>query len=808
MSQLSRDLRYAARALARSPAFAAVALATLALGIGANTAIFSVVDAVLLRPLPYGEPERLVAVYQTLPSQGVTSNGASYPNYADWAAQTKSFEKLGAVRMHDYTMTGLGEPALVAAGTVTSNVFPLLRAAPLHGRGLVPSDDDAGSPPVAVLSERLWRERFGGDPSAVGKTIRLDERVFTIVGVMPAAFKTPPNVPPAEIWTPLVQDPVFSDLREKRGGHYLTIVGRLAPSVSAAQAQAELSGIIAELARRFPKENEGWGVRLVPLSESYVAGVRTALLVLLGAVALVFLIACANVANLLLARSTGRAREVAIRTALGASRGALLRQFLTECLLLGLAGGGLGLAVAAAGTGSLRAWLPADLPRVGDIALDAPVLLFSLAASIAAVVVFGLAPSLHASGMSLSGALREGSAGTGESAGKRRLRRALVAAETALSFVLLVGAGLLARSFARLQEVPLGFEPARVLTAGMSLPRAQYGKPEQWLGFYSTLVERLKSDPGVESVAASLPLPLYGGGLNFAFKIEGRPERPGSDLTANYTSMTPAYFHVLGIPLLRGRLIGDGDVAGAPMVCLISSTFAKRFFPGEDAIGHRLAFGFRESVSREIVGVVGDVRRDGLGAESRPEMYVPFAQDPWWAAYAVVRTAGDPAKLAGTLRSEVRALDPTLPVESVQPMTDMVSDSVAQPRFRTTLLGLFGLVAFLLAAIGTYGVISYSVGQRTREVGIRMALGAGRRDVLRLVIGEGLVLTAAGLAIGAVGALILTRYLASLLFEVGRLDPATYAVVGVTLLLAGVLACWIPARRAARVDPLTALRSE
>ncbi|HKD17568.1 MAG TPA: ABC transporter permease [Thermoanaerobaculia bacterium] len=808
MSQLGRDLRYAARMLARSPGFTAVALATLALGIGANTAIFSVVDAVLLRPLPYGEPDRLVAVYQTLPSQGVSSGGASYPNYADWAAQTKSFERLGAVRMHDYTMTGQGEPALVVAETVTSNVFALLRAAPLHGRGLVPSDDGGGAAPVAVLSEKLWRERFGGDPSAIGKTVRLDERLFTVVGVMPASFKTPPNVPPAELWTPLVQDPVFSDLREKRAGHYLTIVGRLAPGVSSAQAQGELAGIVAELARRFPKENEGWGVRLVPLAESYVAGVRTALLVLLGAVGLVFLIACANVANLLLARATSRAREVAIRTALGAGRGALLRQFLTECLLLGLVGGGLGLAVAAAGTGALRAWLPPDLPKVGEIGLDARVLAFSLLASIAAVVVFGLAPSLHASGANLSGALREGSAGTGESAGKRRLRHAFVAAETALSFVLLVGAGLLARSFARLQEVPLGFEPAHVLTAGMSLPRSQYGKPEHWLAFYSTLVDRLKSDPGVESVAASLPLPLYGGGLNFAFKIEGRPERPGTDLSANYTSMTPSYFRVLRIPLLKGRLIGDGDVEGSPRVCVISSAFAKRFFPGEDPIGRRLDFGFRESVSREIVGVVGDVRRDGLGAESRPEMYVPFAQDPWWAAYAVVRTFGDPAQLAETLRREVRALDPALPVEDVQPMTQMVSDSVAQPRFRTTLLGLFGLVALLLAVIGIYGVISYSVGRRTREVGIRMALGAGRRDVLKLVIGEGLVLTAAGLAIGALGAVVLTRYLATLLFEVGRLDPTTYVTVAATLLLAGVLACWVPARRASRVDPLTALRSE
>ena len=807
MRALGRDLRYAARMLRKSPGFAAVALATLALGIGANAAIFSVVDAVLLRPLPYGSPERLVAVYQTLPRQGVSSNGASYLNYLD-LARARSFEGLGAVRMHDFTLTGRGEPALVVAGTVTANVFPLLRSRPLLGRGLQPSDEGASAAPVAVLSEKLWRERFGADPDVVGRTVRLDERPFTIAGVMPASFKTPPDVPPAELWTPLEQDPVFADLKQKRGGHYLTLVGRLADGVTREQAQAELSTIAAALAREYPKENEGWGVRLVPLAESFVAGVKTAMVVLLGAVGFVFLIACANVANLLLARASARSREVAIRSALGASRADLIRQFLVESLLLGLLGGGLGLALAASTAGALRAWLPAGLPRIGEVGVDARVLAFGLVASLVAAVVFGVAPAVAAADRRLWGALRDGAAGAGEGRGKRRLRRALVVAETALSFVLLVGAGLLARSFARLQHVPLGFNPARVLTAGMSLPRSQYAHPDEWRSFYTNLVGRLEGAPGVEAVAASLPLPLYGGGLNFAFRIDGREEKPGADLSANYTALTPGYFRVLQIPLVRGRLLDARDSADAPKVCAVSAAFAKRYFPGEDPIGRRLIFGFKEAVPREIVGIVADVKRDGRAADSRPEMYVPFAQEPWWAAYVVLRTSGDPARLSGVVRAEVRALDPGLPIESVQPMTEIVADSVAQPRFRTTLLSLFGFAALLLAVVGTYGVLSYSVGSRTREVGIRVALGAERGDLLRMVVGEGLTLTVLGLAAGAFGAVLLTRFLSTLLFGVGRFDPLTYAGVAAALIAAGLAACWVPARRAMRVDPVRALRSE
>jgi putative ABC transport system permease protein len=808
VSPLLQDLRYAVRALRKSPAFTAVALATLALGIGANTAIFSVVNAVLLKPLVFPESGRLVAFYQTLPREGVMNNGVSYLNYADFASRSRSFEQLGALRMHDFTLTGRGEPALVVAGTVTGNIFQLLRTKPLLGRSLTAADEAPDAPAVAVLSERLWRERFGGAPAAVGQTVRLDQKVFTVVGVMPGRFRSPPDRPPAELWTALAQDPVFGDLRQRRGGHYLTVVGRLRPGVALATAQAEVATLAAGLARQFPKENEGWGTRIVPLAESLVSGVRTALSVLLGAVALVFLIACVNVANLMLMRSSARSRELAVRTALGAGRGRLARQLLTESLVLGLSGGALGVALALSGMKALKAWLPADLPRVSEVGIDGRVLIFSFFASLAATLVFGVGPALAAGRANLSAALREGSAGAGESGGRRRLRGLLIAGETAFSFVLLVGAALLIRSFVRLQEVPLGFRPAGVLTAGMSLPRTQYADPQQWIGFYTALVDRLAAEPGVEAAAASLPLPLAGAGLNFAFSIEGHAEEPGADKSANYTAATPGYFRVMGVPLVSGRTFSQRDGATAPRVCVVSAAFARRYFPGENPLGKRLVFGFPSPVAREIVGVVGDVKRDGLALPSQPEMYVPFVQEPWWAAYALVRTSGDPARLSSAMRADVKALDPSLPLEDVAPMRQFVDDSVAQPRFRTTVLGLFGAAALLLAVLGIYGVISYSVGRRTREVGIRLALGAAPSDVLRMVLFEGLGLVALGLALGLAGALLSTRYLSSLLFEVSRLDALSYAGVAALLLLAGLAASWLPARRATRVDPVSALRAE
>ena len=817
MGPFLQDLRFGARSLVRTPGFTAVALATIALGIGANTAIFSVVEAVLLRPLPFPGADRLVSVTQTEPARGISGTGASYLNFVDWRTRTKSFDHLSAIRMHDYTLTGHGDPALVTAGTVTADLFQALDRPTLLGRTLTPADDDPAAPPVAVLTERLWRSRFSADPGIVGRTVLLDQQPVTVVGVMPERFKTPPETPPVQLWLTLTHDPVFADLREKRDGHYLRVVGKLRSGVSIESARAELATIQSALAREYPKENGGWRIAIEPLAESLVSGVRTALLVLLGAVALVFAIACANVSNLLLARASARSREVAIRTALGAGRNRLLRQFLTEGLLLAAAGGLLGILLAFAALRGITAWLPADLPRVDEIRLDATALLFACGTTLLAAVAFGLVPALQGSASGLFGALKEGSAGAGEAPRRRRLRSALVGAETALSFVLLIGAGLLMRSFLRMQEVPLGFRPSGVLTAGLSLPRTQYARNDEWLSFYQRLVERLKTEPGVDSVAAVLPLPLTSSGLNFGFTIERRASDPGADLSANYTAATPDYLRVLGLQLRRGRWITTGDSESAPKVCVISERFARLHFSGEDPIGRRLVFGFKDRVPRTIVGVVGDVRRDGLAVVSRPEMYVPFAQEPWWAAYIAVRAAGDPSSyssssssssLAAAIRRAVASLDPSMPVDEIQPMSAFVSDSVAQPRFRTTLLSLFGATALLLAVVGLYGLIAYDVGRRAREIGIRLALGAGRADVFGLVLRQGLAPTLVGLAAGLPGAVFLTRFLSSLLFETTPLDPVTYAAVAAVLLAAGLAACWIPARRALAIDPMRVLRSE
>jgi predicted permease len=808
MSSLGQDARFAARTLVRSPGFTTVALLTLAIGIGASTAIFSIVNAVLLAPLRYPQPERLVAVYQTLPSKSVWASGLSYPNFTDFARDARSFEGMAAIRLHDYTLTGQGEPTLVVGGSVTANLFSVLGGRALLGRGLVPADGAPEAPAVAVLSERIWRERFGADPAVVGRTVTLDARPATVVGVMPATFKTPPEAPPTELWLTLAHDPVFGDLRQRRGGHYLKVVARLAAGVSIGQAQAELATIGKGLSQRYPTENEGWDARAVPLAESLVGDVRKPLFVLLGAVALVFLIACANVANLLLARASARGREVAIRAALGAGRARLAAQLGTECVVLALAGGLLGLLAAYASVRGLRAWLPADLPRISEIGVDARVLVFSLVVSLAAAVVFGLAPILQLSGGRLFDALKEGGQGSGESGRRLRLRSLLVVVETAVSFMLLVGAGLLGKSFLLLSDVNLGFRPEHVLTAGLSLPRNQYSKPEEWIAFYRELVDRLKTRPGVDAVAAALPLPLTGSGLNFGFQVEGRAaEKPGNQ-SANYTAATADYFRVMGIRLLSGRLFGSGDTPESAKVCLISEAFARRTFPGEDPLGKRLVFGFTKGVSREIVGVVGDVRRDGLASPSQPEMYVPFGQDAWWAAYLALRTTGDPARLSATVRNEVRALDPTLPIAAVEPMGQFVTDSVAQPRFRTSLLGLFAATALVLSLVGLYGVVSYNVGRRTREVGVRMALGARGSDVVRLVLANGLGLAGLGLAAGLAGAFLVTRWLSGLLYGVSPLDPATYAGVALLFLAALLSACYVPARRATQVDPVRALRAE
>lgn len=810
LEQMLQDLRYGLRMLRKNPGFTAVVVLTLALGIGANTAIFSVVYAVLLKPLPYAHSEQLFTVFQQLSNDKTSATGISYANLSDLREQNHVFSEVAGNTHHQLTLTGHGEASVIEASVVTGGFFALFAEKPLIGRVFFPEDDKPGAPAVTILSENLWRSTFGADPAVIGKSIDLDKRSFTIVGVMPTRFRFPLVTESEQLWIPLAQDPLFGPWIGRRGGHWLQATGRLKAGVSTAQAQTELNAIGARLAKDFPKEDDGWILQMIPLQQLMVFNVKSALFVLLGAVGLVLLIACANIANLLLTRATSRAREIAVRTTLGAGRNRIVRQLLSETAILGLLGGVAGVALAYWGVQSLASLLPGDVPQVNPIRVDKFVLCFALLLSAVASFAFGLAPALYAANAQLQSNLREGGGRAGESGTRLRARSFFAAAQIALAMILLVGAGLLMRSFAKLTSVNPGFDVQSVVKANIALPRTQYSTPQQWTAFAYNLLGRMRAQPGVQESAFAVPTPMDGN-INLGFDVVGSPSPTEAESrTADYVSVTHDYFHLMGIPLMSGRLFNEGDVASSQKVTVISRALARRYFPNQDPIGKQLSFGFPPdgTAAREIVGIVGDVRDMGLDQDPGPMMYVPYAQAPFPGADVVVKSTLNVSSVTAAIRESLGQIDKDLPLGDIAEMPNIVSESVAQPRFRTFLLGLFAAMALILAATGIFGVISYSVSRRTQEIGIRVALGASRAAILQMVLRETLLLAVAGLAVGIPCALAASRLVAHMLFGVSAHDPVTILAVAVALASVAALAGFIPARRAMRVNPMVALKYE
>ena len=807
------DVRYGARMLRNAPGFTAVAILTLALGIGANTAIFSVVDAAVLRPLPYPHASRLVLVFRANPKAGIGESEPTYPDFTEIRDDTQVFSAVAGTASHDLTLTGRGEPTVVSTVVVTPQYFSVFDVKPMLGRAFLSADGLRGAAPVAILSENLWRSRYGADPKVIGSSIVLDHRPFTVIGVMPAAFRSPFFPAKEQVWIPLMQDPLFSTLAAIPGRPFLATLARLRRGVSRKQAQAQVEAIAARLVREFPAQNRGFTLGVEPLAEEVVGQqVKTALLVLLGAVGLVLLVACANIASLLLTRATARTREMAVRAALGAARGRLARQLLAESALLGVVGALAGVGLAFGCLQGLHSLLPSALPRLRPIRLNGEVLAFALGLSLAASFLFGLAPALSAAGAHLYTGLREAARST-ESVARRRARGLLAAAELAVAMVLVVGAGLLIHSFVALTSVNPGFNTHNVWQAEISLPRFEYSTPKQWVAFSNEFLHRLQAEPGVKQAAFGVPLPFFvqGGSVELGFHIVGNPPpASGTGPTADYFSTSPDYFRVMEIPLLRGRFFSDEDSFIAPRVAIISRAFAQRYFPHEDPLGKQLVFGFPPNtmVTRRIVGVVGDVRSVSLGKAPAPTMYVPFAQEPFWGGPLVVKSSLNAAAVYSAIRQATSRIDPNLPVTEFEPLQNAVAASVASPRFRTLLLGLFGALALALAAAGIFGVLSYSVSQRTNEFGVRIALGASPGSIRQMALAEGAKLAAAGLGAGALAAFGLAHLLQSQLYAVTTRDPLTYLGAAVLLAAVALAACYMPARRAMRVDPVEALRHE
>ncbi|MFY9609808.1 MAG: ABC transporter permease [Blastocatellia bacterium] len=815
MESLRQDLAYGFRTLVKNPGFTIVAVLALALGTGANTAIFSVVNGVLLKPLPYQEPDRLVMVWTNNTKANRPQDAMSVPDLLDYR-ENSVFEQIASMSFDDFNLTGRDQPERVQGTMVSANFFSMLGVRPQLGRTFLPEEDQAGADRVVIISDGLWKRSFGGDPEIINRAIQVNGAGFTVVGVTPAEFQSPEKGD--ELWVSMSFDatdrlriPSISTPEDfkKRTFRFFKSVARLKPGVALDQAQAEMSTIASRLEQQYPDSNAGMGINLVPLHRQIVGDIKPALLLLFAAVGLVLLIACANVANLLLARAAARQKEIAIRVALGAGRARLIRQMLTESVMLALVGGVLGVGLAWLGLRLLVGINPANTPRLGEIEIDGRVLGFTLLVSVLTGLVFGLVPALQASRPDLNETLKEGARGSTGGIGRQRVRNILVVTEVALTQMLLIGAGLMIKSFYSLQEVNPGFNPASVLTMQVTLPPLKYAEDTQITAFYEQTLKRIEALPGVQAAAAATTLPMTGNSIVRRFTIDGRaPAAPNERLLANYAAISPEYFRAMGIRLIAGRGFTDHDRDSSQPVIIINDTMRRRFWPNEDPIGKHISITAETGVSREIVGVVADVKHSSLDAESGLEIYEPYLQFPWSFMAIAVRTAADPLRLAPAVRTEILAVDKAQPVYDVKPMAQIVGDSVSQPRLYMLLLGIFAAIALILAAVGIYGVMNYSVNQRKHEIGIRMAIGAQRSDILKMIVGQGMLLASIGVASGIVAAFFLGRVVEMLLFGVSGRDPMTFLGLPIVLVLVALVSSYFPARRATRVDPMIALRAE
>jgi putative ABC transport system permease protein len=814
-----QNLRYALRVLGKQPLFAAIVVLTFALGIGANTAVFSVLNAVLLRPLPFHEPQNLVALGEydarEKADPGTEIYSISYLDYVDWRDQNKVFERVAVYTNQSVsTLTDGNEAIHIQGEAVSADLFPLLGVQPFLGRAFLPNEDEPGNR-VVILSHELWQLRFGGDRAIIGKSVTLDGQQFQVIGVMPPRFTFPISSVPPELWTSMSMLRATSDgstpMTEQRDNDFFRCVARLQPDVSIQQAQANIDTIVADWRRQYPDSKSNTGGKVLPEISAMVGNTRSALLMLCAMAGCVLLVACVNVANLLLARSLSRNREISIRAALGAGRWHIIKQLLVESTLLGAFGGFAGLLFAIWGIDSLKAFLP-SVPRIDEISPDVGVLAFTAFVSLGVGIFAGLLPAWRASHPNLAGSLNENSRGSTEGAAGGRTRAALVVVEIVLALVLLASAGLLVESFLRLQKVPAGFDPSNVTTARVALPETNYGKPQQAGDFYKKLLDRLAALPGVQSVAAAWWIPLSGSEIGFNVDVEERPMAAGQQPIAEVNVVTPDYFRTVHVPIRRGRAFTDRDDRNATPVAIITEGFAKQFFPGEDPIGKRItpngSVDPGKPPVREIVGVVADMHLISLRLPPKPQIYVPHQQFAIQSMSIFVRSQMGEAALMGTLRRAVNEIDKDVPVYRVRTLPDYLSQSIAQPRLNAMLVGLFALIALLLAAAGIFGVMSYSVTQRTQEIGIRLALGAQRYDVLRLVVLQGMRFVGAGIVLGLIGVFVCTRLLQSLLFGIGATDLRTMFAVTLILTAVAFVACLLPARRATLVDPVQALRAE